>query len=76
MLFVRGDLTVTWRDGRVDVVPERRAQSAGRDYWGVSHVLLVADFYRRRPEPEPFWIGPTEALATQRVIDTVYALSR
>ena len=31
--FVRSDLTVSYADGRVDVVPERRALSGGRGYW-------------------------------------------
>ena len=44
-LSLRGDLTVSWADGRVDVVPERRAESGGRSYWGVSHELLIADFH-------------------------------
>jgi UDP-N-acetyl-2-amino-2-deoxyglucuronate dehydrogenase len=74
-LFIRGDLTVTWMDGRTEVIPERRATSVGRDYWGVSHELLVADFYRQRASAAPFWIGPAQALAAQRILAEVYALS-
>jgi len=54
-LSIRGDLMVTWDDGRAEVVPERRAATVGRDYWGVSHELLVADFYAQREKTEPFW---------------------
>jgi len=74
-LFIRGDLTVTWMDGRTEVIPERRATSVGRDYWGVSHELLVADFYRQRASAASFWIGPAQALAAQRILAEVYALS-
>jgi UDP-N-acetyl-2-amino-2-deoxyglucuronate dehydrogenase len=74
-LSLRGDLTVTWEDGRVDVVPERRATTVGRDYWGVSHELLIADAYRSRGTGERFWVGPAEALAAQRILAEVYALS-
>ncbi len=74
-LFVRGDLTVTWADGRTEVVPERRAVSGGRSYWGVSHRALIEDFYRRLAEPEPFWISPAEALKTLRLLDQLYAAS-
>ena len=57
-LSLRGDLTVTHADGRVEVVPERKAASGGRAYWGVSHELLIRDFYDRLGDPEPFWISP------------------
>lgn len=74
-LSLRGDLTVTYDDGRVDVVPELRGMSGGRSYWGVSHQLLIADFYGRLHEPEPFWISPAEALKTLRIIKDVYSQS-
>ena len=71
-LLVRGDLVVTHTDGRTEVVEERRATPTGRAYWGVSHELLVADFYARLDDLEPFWIGPTEGLASLAVLDDVY----
>lgn len=71
-LLIRGDLTVAYADGRTEVVEERRATSTGRAYWGVSHELLVADFYRRLDDPEPFWIGPPEGVAALAVLDEVY----
>jgi predicted dehydrogenase len=71
-LTIRGDLTVTYADGRGEVVEERRATSTGRAYWGVSHELLVADFYRTLGDPEPFWIGPAEGVAALAVLDQVY----
>lgn len=75
VLDIRGDLTVTWSEGRVDEINERRAESAGRAYWGVSHELLIADFYRTRGETTPFWIGPKEALPSLQILSQVYALS-
>ena len=72
--FVRGDLTVSHADGRVDVVPERRALSHGRGYWGVSHQLLIEDFYDRLDDPQPFWISPREAAKSQRIIEQAYAM--
>jgi len=71
-LLIRGDLTLAYSDGRTEVVEERRATPTGRAYWGVSHELLVADFYRRLDEPEPFWIGPAEGVAALAVLDQVY----
>jgi predicted dehydrogenase len=72
-LFLRRDLTVQYADGRVEVVRERQAASGGRAYWGISHRLLIADFYARLVEPEPFWIGPREAAKSLDILSRVYA---
>ena len=72
-LFLRRDLTVRYADGRVEVVEERRAASSGRAYWGVSHQLLIEDFYARLDEPEPFWISPREASKSLDILRRVYA---
>ena len=74
-LLIRQDLTISWADGRVETVAERRAASGGRGYWGVSHKLLIADFYARLGDAEPFWIGPREATKSLRICAQVYALS-
>ena len=71
-LHLRGDLTVTYDDGRTETVAELRPGGGGRSYWGASHELLIADFYRSLPEPEPYWIGPQEALKAQHLIDEIY----
>lgn len=68
-------LTVTWADGHVETWPERRAASGGRSYWGVSHELLIRDFYTRLADPEPFWIGPEQAMASLRMLKAIYAQS-
>jgi UDP-N-acetyl-2-amino-2-deoxyglucuronate dehydrogenase len=72
-LFLRRDLTVRYADGRVEVVEERQAASSGRTYWGVSHQALIADFYARLGEPEPFWISPREASKSLDILSRVYA---
>lgn len=75
VLSLRGDLTVTHSDGRVDLVPERTSGSGGRSYWGVSHELLISDFYGRLDDREPFWISPAEAEKSLRVIKEIYRQS-
>jgi UDP-N-acetyl-2-amino-2-deoxyglucuronate dehydrogenase len=72
LLRIRGDLTVTHADGRVETVAERRPDGAGRAYWGASHELLIADFYRTLADPEPFWIGPAEGAKSLRLVDEIY----
>jgi predicted dehydrogenase len=74
-LSLRGDLTVTHADGRIETVQERTAATGGRSYWGVSHELLLADFYARLGDPEPFWISPREALRSLRIVKDVYRQS-
>ena len=52
--------------------PERQVASAGRTYWGVSHEILIRDFYARLDDPEPFWISPQQAMASLRMLKTIY----
>ena len=73
--FVRDDLTIRHVDGRIEKVAERRVETAGRGYWGVSHQRLIADFYARLDEPEPFWISPGEATKSLRIIAAAYEAS-
>jgi UDP-N-acetyl-2-amino-2-deoxyglucuronate dehydrogenase len=71
-ISLNGDLTVTHADGRVDVVKEREIAAGGRAYWGISHELLIQDFYARLDDDEPFWIDPLEAQKTLEIIQDVY----
>jgi UDP-N-acetyl-2-amino-2-deoxyglucuronate dehydrogenase len=73
-LFLRRELSISYRDGHTETVAERRAASAGRAYWGVSHQLLIADFYARLADPEPFWISPGEAAKSLEILTRAYAL--
>lgn len=70
-----GGLTIRWADGRVDTLGERSVTSGGRSYWGVSHELLIRDFHARLAEPEPFWIGPQQAMASLEILKEAYRLS-
>jgi hypothetical protein len=72
VLLIRGDLTVSHADGRVETVAEPVASTGGRAYWGASHELLIADFYASLADPEPFWIGPREGARSLRVIHRLY----
>lgn len=74
-LSLRGDLTVTYDDGTVDVIPERVAETGGRSYWGVSHELLIKDFYTGLEDEGPFWISPAEAAKSLRIVKDIYAQS-
>jgi UDP-N-acetyl-2-amino-2-deoxyglucuronate dehydrogenase len=69
------DLTVTYHDGRVEVVRPAAAASGAKAYWGLSHGLLIDDFYRHVRAGKHFWIDAGAACETLRVIDAVYAQS-
>jgi UDP-N-acetyl-2-amino-2-deoxyglucuronate dehydrogenase len=72
VLLIRGDLTVSHAGGRVETVTEPVVSTGGRAYWGASHELLIADFYRTLADPEPFWIGPREGTRALRLIHQIY----
>lgn len=64
--------SVTFGDGTVLTVPERVAASPGRSYWGVSHELLIRDFYGTREDTDPFWITPSEAAKCLDMVFDIY----
>ena len=69
------DLTVTYDDGRVDVVSPSTQATGEKAYWGASHGLLIEDFYRHVRAGKPFWIDADAGLETLRIIDAVYEQS-
>ena len=71
VLTIRGDLTIAWADGRVEVVTER-PHTTGKVYWGASHEALIADFHRTLHDPEPFGIGPREGTRCLRLVHQLY----
>lgn len=72
LVELRDGLTVTWKDGRVDRYEERTQDTEGRSYWGVSHELLIRDFYEQLERPGAFWIGPKEAMASLGIAKAIY----
>jgi UDP-N-acetyl-2-amino-2-deoxyglucuronate dehydrogenase len=71
-LHLRGDLTVTHADGTVETVAEAATATGERAYWGVSHELLIQDFYSSLAGDGAFWIDPVAARASFDIIQDVY----
>ena len=69
------DLTVWHDDGRVEIVRPESTGTGQRDYWGVSHAALIADFHHHVRDQEHFWLDATVGLETLRIIDAVYEQS-
>ncbi len=69
------DLTVIHRDGRHEILATERRLTGEKAYWGESHGLLIADFYRHVRAGEPFWIDAAEATKTLSIIRAVYEQS-
>lgn len=76
LVELRDGLTVNWNDGKVERFEERTQETEGRSYWGVSHELLIRDFYEQLDTPEPFWIGPHEAMAALNIAKSIYSSSQ
>ena len=75
-VVIRNGLRVRWKGDRPrNKYAERKAPSEGRSYWGVSHELLIRDFYGSLDDPEPFWIGPAEAMKSLEILKEVYRQS-
>lgn len=74
-LSLAGGLTVTYTDGRVDVVAEQAVASGKRAYWGLSHERLIRDFYDGVGTGVPFWIDPHEAEKAFGIVQDLYDLA-
>nr|WP_076387985.1 Gfo/Idh/MocA family oxidoreductase [Vaginimicrobium propionicum] len=70
--LIRDGLTVWFADGSQKHWQERKAPSVGRTYWGVSHQLLIEDFYQKLDDTEPFWITPAESMKTLQILKKIY----
>lgn len=75
VLRLESDLTITTGDSEVEVVESAGNGPQGRDYWGASHALLIADFYRHVRLGRPFWIDAAEATPSLRILSEVYRQS-
>lgn len=73
--LLHSDLRITGSDGATRTVTDTPAHGDAPAYWGRSHEVLIEDFYACLRAREPFWLGPAEALASQRILDAVYSRS-
>ncbi len=69
------DLTVIHDDGRVETFRPATSAAGEKSYWGLSHGVLIEDFYRHVRGGKPFWIDAAAGLESLRIVDAVYEQS-
>lgn len=69
------ELTVYYDNGTKKVIDLEKA-SGKKAYWGLSHKLIIDDFYNSIINNCEFAINGQEALKTMEIIDTFYKKSR
>lgn len=73
VLRLEGDLRAVHPDGSTEVLEAADVVHTARNYWGASHSRLIADFYARLDDPEPFWIDAEEAFKSLDIVQSLYA---
>ncbi|GEN56151.1 oxidoreductase [Halolactibacillus alkaliphilus] len=75
--FIGSKATITFNDGReykVENDPRETIEYSNgtKDYWGVSHVKQITDFYNAIKNNEQLFIDGNQALKTQRIVSGIY----
>lgn len=76
-LQIYDGLKVEWRDGHVNHYDERTLPGVGRDYWGISHIILINDFYEhiKSGDTTPFWIGIEQGMVALKALKEIQGQS-
>ena len=53
-----------------------QSASGAKSYWGISHGLLIQDFYRHIRENKPFWLDAEESSRALELVYGIYEASR
>lgn len=77
LLLQRRDCVYLLQDGQETELsrPSQTAEGA-KSYWGISHGLLIEDFYRHIRENRPFWLNAEEGSRALDIVHGIYAASR
>lgn len=69
------ELTVRYKDGRVETVAEKDAKTGEKSYWGCSHRDLIHDYYRSLLKGEHFRVDGKEGVKALELIRSIYESS-
>lgn len=76
VLRLEGDLRAIRPDGSTEVLEAADVVATSRNYWGASHVRLIADFYDSLDDDEPFWIDAEEAFRSLDIVQSIYGVEQ
>ncbi len=69
-------LTIRYDGGEVETVSESDVATGEKAYWGCGHKVLVADWYRKMKQGEPFPIDGNTALTALKLVLGLYESGR
>ena len=69
---LKKDLTIRYKDGRVEHMDDTTKAGGKKGYWGDGHSALIRDYYEKLLAGEPFPIDGKEASKTIRIIESIY----
>lgn len=73
----RRDCVYLLQDGEeIELSRPSRTAIGAKSYWGVSHGLLIRDFYRHVREGRKFWLDAEEGGRALKLVHGIYAASR
>lgn len=75
-LSLRNQQLHLYKNGEKHLVAEDEMMKKGKAYWGCSHEVQVADFYRCLIEKEPYCITPKEGGVAIEMIHGIYESHR
>lgn len=75
-IFSYDKATITYNDGTVETVENQPQKivsyTSGKEYWGMQHIVQIAQFYRAVLGQEELEISGREALKIQKIICDIY----
>ncbi|OWA34794.1 oxidoreductase [Saccharibacillus sp. O16] len=77
ILLQRRECVYLLQDGQeTELSRPAQAATGAKSYWGVSHGLLIQDFYRHVREGRRFWLDAQEGSRALQLVKGIYAASR
>jgi len=73
-MVLNGELTVTWQDGRREVIRDTPAVGY-KSYWGTGHKYLINDFYDCIDRGVPFPVNGDEGAKAVSIIQRIYRIN-
>ncbi len=73
---LEGDLTIKHENGEIERFSETDRATGEKAYWGLSHKILIQDFYSRLRAGVPFAIDGSQGIKAIQMLDAIYRSDR